>query len=90
MKSCLNAIVFLCASGVPALASAKVDDNSERTRAGVRAELIRLEQAGYRPGQSEDLDYPNDIQAAEVKAQASDSKSNGLLRTGSRNVRIEP
>jgi hypothetical protein len=36
------------------------------TRAEVRADLIRLEQAGYRPT-GEDPFYPDDIQAAEAK-----------------------
>ena len=37
------------------------------TRAQVRAELVRLEQAGYQPAAGDDPYYPEDIQAAEAK-----------------------
>jgi hypothetical protein len=40
------------------------------TRAQVRADLIRLEQAGYNPSASDDATYPTDIQAAEAKVAA--------------------
>jgi hypothetical protein len=44
------------------------------TRAQVRAELIRLEQAGYNPSASDDVTYPADIQAAEAKVAAQDAE----------------
>jgi Domain of unknown function (DUF4148) len=40
------------------------------TRAQVRADLIRLEQAGYNPSAGDDVNYPADIQAAEARAAA--------------------
>ena len=40
------------------------------TRAQVRADLIRLEQAGYNPAAIDDTNYPADIQAAEAKVAA--------------------
>ena len=40
------------------------------TRAQVRAELIQLEQAGYRPSAGDDANYPSDILAAEAKVAA--------------------
>jgi hypothetical protein len=43
------------------------------TRAQVRAELVRFEQAGYIPG-SGDAYYPVDVQAAEAKIAARDSQ----------------
>ena len=43
-------------------------DNVPLTRAQVRTELVRVEQAGYRPDQ---VHYPASIQAAEAKAAAS-------------------
>jgi hypothetical protein len=43
------------------------------TRAQVRAELVRLEQAGYSPSMGEDPNYPADIQAAEAKIAAQDN-----------------
>jgi hypothetical protein len=43
------------------------------TRAQVRADLIRLEQAGYNPSANDDVTYPADIQAAEAKVAAQDA-----------------
>ncbi|KVT44906.1 DUF4148 domain-containing protein [Burkholderia ubonensis] len=43
------------------------------TRAQVRADLIRLERAGYNPSTSDEATYPADIQAAEAKAAAQDA-----------------
>jgi hypothetical protein len=40
------------------------------TRADVRADLVRVEQAGYNPSLGEDADYPADIQAAEARIAA--------------------
>jgi hypothetical protein len=42
------------------------ESNSTVTRAQVRAELVQLESAGYRPGRANDPHYPADIQAAEA------------------------
>jgi hypothetical protein len=39
------------------------------TRTKVRAELVQLEKAGYRPGNN-DPHYPDDIQAAEARISA--------------------
>ena len=47
----------------------------EKTRAQVRADLIRVEQAGYNPG-NYDPYYPEDIQAAEAKVAAQDAAGN--------------
>jgi len=44
------------------------------TRAQVRAELIRLEQAGYHVGDGDQTTYPAQIQAAEAKIAAQDSQ----------------
>ncbi|HDR9761349.1 DUF4148 domain-containing protein [Burkholderia cepacia] len=40
------------------------------TRAEVIADLVRLEQAGYRPAAGDDPHYPDDIQAAEARVAA--------------------
>ncbi|WP_343672052.1 DUF4148 domain-containing protein [Paraburkholderia heleia] len=45
------------------------------TRAEVRADLIRVEQAGYNPSIGNDATYPADIQAAEAKIAAQDHQS---------------
>jgi hypothetical protein len=44
------------------------------TRAQVRAELIRLEEAGYHAGTGDHTTYPAGIQAAESKIAAQDSQ----------------
>jgi hypothetical protein len=44
------------------------------TRAEVRADLIRVERAGYNPSQGNDIHYPDDIQAAEAKIAAQDNQ----------------
>ncbi|WP_109481730.1 DUF4148 domain-containing protein [Paraburkholderia sp. C35] len=84
--------IFVClavaagALAAPALSFAQ--SNAPLTRAEVRADLVRVEQAGYRPGQGEDINYPADIQAAEAKiaAQGNQTASNeavgGVAQTG--------
>ncbi|MBI0331105.1 DUF4148 domain-containing protein [Burkholderia plantarii] len=44
--------------------------HAETTRAAVRAELARLEQAGYEPALREPLDFPADIMAAQARLAA--------------------
>ena len=79
-----------------ALAAAPVlsfaQSNQPVTRAQVRAELVQLEQAGYRPTAVE-TQYPSDIQAAEARvsagvaanqvAQSAESSSYGGVASGS-------
>ncbi|WP_027210778.1 DUF4148 domain-containing protein [Burkholderia sp. WSM2232] len=47
------------------------------TRAQVRADLIRVEQAGYNPSTGNDVQYPTDIQAAEAKVAAQQQQAAG-------------
>jgi Domain of unknown function (DUF4148) len=51
-------------------------DSGPLTRAQVRADLIRIEQAGYRPAANNDPYYPADIQAAEARVAAQDATHN--------------
>ncbi|HEF5873759.1 TPA: DUF4148 domain-containing protein [Burkholderia cenocepacia] len=44
------------------------------TRAQVHADLARVEQAGYLPSRGANADYPTDIQAAEAKIAANDTR----------------
>lgn len=48
--------------------------SSPITRAQVRADLIRIEQAGYNPSANDDSTYPADIQAAEAKVAIHDAE----------------
>jgi hypothetical protein len=69
--------IFVClavaagALAAPALSFAQ--STAPVTRAEVRADLVRLEKAGYQPAVGEDVNYPADIQAAEAKVAAQDS-----------------
>jgi hypothetical protein len=71
MKTLLRAVLISCALGAPALAFAQTS-NAPITRAEVRADLIRVERAGYHPVGSDPY-YPADIQAAEAKVVAQDA-----------------
>jgi hypothetical protein len=71
--------------GAPVLSFAQ--SNAPLTRAEVRADLVRVEQAGYSPS-ANDLNYPADIQAAEAKIAAqNDQQTNqavgGVAQNGS-------
>jgi hypothetical protein len=88
-----NALVcFALAAGTlaaPVLSFAQ--SNTPLTRAEVRADLIRVEQAGYSPAHGEDATYPAAIQAAEAKVtaqnvepatQATQSAYGGVMSNG--------
>jgi len=79
MKSLLQAVVVAAAVAAPAIAFAQA--NQPVTRAQVRAELVELQQAGYRPG-GEDPYYPADIQAAEAKVAALKAARNATSGVG--------
>jgi hypothetical protein len=68
------------ALAVPAVSFAQTTD-APITRAQVRADLIQLENAGYRPT-SEDTYYPADIQAAEARVHSGDTASSGYGGVG--------
>ncbi|MDE1182344.1 DUF4148 domain-containing protein [Paraburkholderia sp.] len=70
MKTLFPAVALGCALAIPMLASAQTDSGADPvTRAEVRADLARLEQAGYQSRATE-ANYPADIQAAEAKVAA--------------------
>jgi hypothetical protein len=48
--------------------------NAPLTRAEVRADLVRIEQAAHSPSAGDNTNYPDDIQAAEAKIASSDSQ----------------
>lgn len=63
-------VLALAFGGIACTASAQ-----GLTRAEVRADLVRVEQAGYNPSIGNDATYPADIQAAEAKIAAQDHQS---------------
>jgi hypothetical protein len=68
MSKILAGLAFAVAAlGVPVLSFAQ--SNAPLTRAEVRADLVRVEQAGYNPD-TNDIHYPADIQATEAKIAA--------------------
>ncbi|WP_083266012.1 DUF4148 domain-containing protein [Burkholderia lata] len=73
MNNLIRAVLLSCALSAPIAAFAQTADHA-LTRADVRADLVRVEQAGYRPI-SNDPNYPEDIQAAEAKVAAQPSQS---------------
>lgn len=70
MKAFIYIALVASALVAPALSFAQ-ESNGVVTRAEVRADLVRLEQAGYHPG-TNDVHYPADIQAAEARVEAQD------------------
>lgn len=87
MKTQILAALAAGMLAAPAISFAQ-QANAPVTRAEVRADLIRLEQAGYRPGM-DDVYYPADIQAAEARVQAQENgapantSAGGVPMTGS-------
>lgn len=71
--ACLALVIGTLAT--PALSFAQ--STTPITRAQVRADLIRVEQAGYNPATANDPQYPADIQAAEVKVAAEQQQAAG-------------
>ena len=86
-----NALVcFALAAGTlaaPVLSFAQ--SNAPVTRAEVRADLVRVEQAGYNPSTGDDINYPAGIQAAEAKIAAQNAQETtqpaygGMAQNGS-------
>ncbi|MGF6973681.1 hypothetical protein QFZ94_002108 [Paraburkholderia sp. JPY465] len=66
MNTIPKAIALLVCVSVPAVSFAQTS-NDPTTRAQVRAQLVQLEHAGYKPSK---LHYPADIQAAEARVGA--------------------
>src|SRR5471032_962736 len=79
MKSLICAVFAAAVLATPTLSFAQTT-NAPVTRADVKADLVLVEQAGYRPA-SNDLNYPSDIQAAEARihnASTADTSYGGL------------
>jgi Tfp pilus assembly protein PilE len=68
MNKLISAVVVAAVLAAPAVSFAQSSEQG-LTRAQVRAELVELEQAGYKPQASRE-NYPQDIQAAEARVNA--------------------
>lgn len=69
MKSLIRSIITLAALTAPVIAFAQ-PSTQPVTRAQVRADLLKMEAAGYKPARRDDAKYPADIQAAEARVAA--------------------
>jgi Domain of unknown function (DUF4148) len=72
MKTLARLVLASLAFCIPVVGFAQ--NTAPVTRAQVRAELIRLEQAGYHVGDGDQTTCPVQIQAAEAKIAAQDSQ----------------
>ncbi|NLP62915.1 DUF4148 domain-containing protein [Paraburkholderia sacchari] len=99
MKALISALLVSCALAAPVCAFAQANaastsstsstssTNGPVTRAEVRADLVRVEQVGYRPAAA-DNSYPDDIQRAEAivaqdQAKPGDGAVGGVALSGS-------
>lgn len=76
MKLLTYAVVSAAVFVMPAVTFAQQSD-APTTRAQVRAELIQLEQAGYHPGDGDQANYPDSVQAAEARVAAQNGGATG-------------
>ncbi|WP_133667649.1 DUF4148 domain-containing protein [Paraburkholderia sp. BL10I2N1] len=74
MKVLVQAFSIVAALAAPALAFAQ--SSSSITHAQVRNELVQLEKAGYRLGDGDQTNYPEQIQRAEARVSQADTASN--------------
>jgi Domain of unknown function (DUF4148) len=77
MKTLARLTLVLCAIAAPTLSFAQ-SNQAPLTRAQVRADLARLEQAGYDPG-AVSVNYPADLEAAEAKIAAQKQHATGAV-----------
>jgi len=73
MKTLVCLTLAACALAGPITSFAQTA-SAPVTRAQVRAELLRLEEAGYNPSAGDEGNYPADIVAAEEKISAEDAQ----------------
>jgi len=81
MKKALICLA-LAAGALAAPVLSFAQSNAPVTRAEVRADLVRVEQAGYQPGGGSDINYPTDIQAAEAKIAAENGQQQATQAYG--------
>jgi hypothetical protein len=75
-NSLMQAIVVVVAGAFATPVASFAQSNGPVTRAQVRAELVELQRAGWRPGEGRTT-YPAEIQAAEAKV-AEKNRSAGV------------
>ncbi|SDB86966.1 DUF4148 domain-containing protein [Paraburkholderia lycopersici] len=97
MKNLIATALAATVLAAPALSFAQANQ-APVTRAQVRAELVQLEKAGYRPGLSSPY-YPQDLQTAQARVAqqngaaettAYGASTNGSVQAGDRAPNIKP
>ncbi|HEX6834669.1 MAG TPA: DUF4148 domain-containing protein, partial [Rudaea sp.] len=81
MNGLFRTVVISSALALPAFALAQ-QTNGPVTREQVQNDLRQLEAAGYSPAAGENAQYPNDIQAAEARAQGAAQTGIGGATSG--------
>lgn len=76
------ACLVLAVSAVASPLASFAQSTAPVTREQVRAELIRLEEAGYHVGDGDETTYPAQIQAAEAKIAAQDGQQMAVSSVG--------
>jgi hypothetical protein len=90
----IQSLIVAAAVALPALSFAQ--SNQPLTRAEVRAQLVELQQAGYKPA-GDETQYPRNIEAAQVRVNAQKgltassygSSSAGSFESGSRASNVD-
>nr|WP_244135676.1 DUF4148 domain-containing protein [Burkholderia seminalis] len=83
MKSFITAVVAATALSASYGAFAQSNPSGQLTRAEVRAELVQLEQAGYKPEVSDPY-YPRALQTAQARVTNADEAGYGTQSRSSR------
>ncbi len=83
----LSALAVCVATLAMPLAAFAQQSQSGLTRAEVRAQVVELEQTGWRPSE-ESSNYPDDVQAAEAKVAAKHAAATRLAASGSNNAPV--
>ncbi|MBN3831088.1 DUF4148 domain-containing protein [Burkholderia sp. Ac-20344] len=76
MKTLACIAIVIGTLAAPAVSFAQ--GSTQLTREQVRADLVRVERAGYNPATGNDPQYPADIQAAEAKIAARQQAGSGF------------
>ena len=71
----LSTLIVAAALAIPAVSSFAQSNQQPLTRAEVKAQLVQIEQAGYRPGDGDRATYPVQIQAAQARVAAENGQS---------------
>ena len=81
MNFTIKAVALAIAIAAPAVSYSQ-SSNEPVTRAQIRAQLVQLERAGYRPSAADNMAYPNDLQAAEARVAAREGTATSTTGVG--------